>query len=170
MLTIPGVAATELGRLQVMLAAVEAAAVQVFCQPNAWPETVRNSVQFGGNLTVQVRGIRKDAQVRRGIGARGVYIDGVILLRRSDLGLLGANRNMGSALALYGALLLDTISFPVAQIPDNSPGPSGGDITIGDVQIVNTAGDGKTDLALLVPWTIRTAFITADLANDPRVS
>ena len=148
--------------MQAILAAVEQAAVAAFASPDIWPEAIRMSATFTPRLTVQVRRMEHRPEIGSDrLVQRGITLHGVILVQRDDLGILGEQRNLMTAATLYGALMLDTLSFPTLQGIAGQNGPDA-DIAIdGAVELVNTAGEGKVALALMVPWRVRTVLTTA---------
>lgn len=162
--------AAEVAGLQAILLGVQNAAAALLCSPGVWPEPVRHAIDPRARLTVQVRRFRQDDAISSDFNHRGIWLEGVILLQRSDLGILGEGRNAATALAIVGALALTVINLAeVANLPATA-GPNADLQFGGDVEIVNVGGEGKTDLAMLIPWRARTLLRIGSLLNDPQTS
>lgn len=160
----------EVAGLQQILVGIQNAAAALLCTPGVWPESVRHAIDPRARLTVQVRRFRQDDAISSDFNHRGIFLEGIILLQRSDLGILGEGRNAATALAIIGALALTTINVAEIANEPGTPGPNADLELGGDVEIVNVGGDGKTDLAMLIPWRARMILRIGSLLNDPQTS
>lgn len=170
MIQLDGQSAAEIAGIQAILAGIQNAAAALLCSPGVWPESVRPAIDPRARLTVQIRRMRQDDAISSDFNHRGIWLEGVVLLQRSDLGILGEGRNAATAVALFGALALTVIDLAeIANMP-STIGPNADLQFGGDVEIVNTGGDGKTDLAMLIPWKARMIIRVGTLNHDPLTS
>lgn len=174
MLMVPGSATVEVARLQAILAGVERAFVVAFATPSAWPETLRPSVQPAAAINIQLRGVNVapsgDNRSLR-LGQRYITIEGQTLVRAANFSILGEGRNQQAAWAIYACAIADTLNFPGIQTDDNDAAnaypDADGPMIRGPASLVNVGGEGKVDLAMLIPWSVRTVIETGQLLNDP---
>lgn len=168
MLVITGDSITEIAEIQAMLAGVEGAIMALFGNREVYPEAVRLAVPAVGALTVQLRRITVDDSIRVDMQYQGVRLDGIALIEQRTLGILGDGRNAATALAVYSAVALHKIPYTQLTNAATTEGPNA-DLTVnGPIEIVNTAGDGKTDLAMMIPWSLRCALRIGTLSNAIR--
>lgn len=155
---VTGASVAEIAGLERILSGVQAIASALLSDPNVWPQNLRAAVQATSGLIVQLRTVRLDQRVSQGIGEQGIWLEGIILVRRANLGILGEGQNTSTAQAIYGALALGKIGIAQVQNVATDGGPNA-DVTLGgDITIVNTAGDGRVDLAMQIPWRARCAL------------